>query len=173
MSEAYLTEIRIFGFDFAPRNWALCNGQLLSIAQYSAVFSLLGTTYGGDGRTTFALPDLRGRVPMHVGSGTSGHTVTLGEKTGAENHTLIVAEMPAHNHGVKASSAVVNEAQPGGHVWGKDAQAQSYHSSAAAAAQMNTGSIANTGGGQLHNNMAPYLVMNMSICIQGIFPPRN
>lgn len=165
MSEPFLSEIRMMSFVFAPRGWALCNGQLLPINQNQALFSLLGTTFGGDGRVNFALPDLRGRVPIHVGS---GHT--LGERGGEQAHTLNIAELPTHTHLVNASSADGNSPSPTNNLFG------SYSNGYAAAASLTSllpETITNTGGSQTHLNMQPFLTINFCIALQGIFPSPN
>ncbi len=163
MAEPFLSEIRLMSFAFAPRGWALCNGQLLPINQNQALFSLLGTTYGGDGRVNFALPDLRGRVPIHVGA---GHT--LGERGGEPAHTLSIAEIPMHAHVLNVSSvANGGNASPNGRVLGGANNA--YHAPTALTA-MQAGSVTNTGGSQAHLNMQPFLTLHFSIALQGIFP---
>jgi microcystin-dependent protein len=165
MTEPFLSEIRIVSFSFAPKGWALCNGQLLPINQNQALFSLLGTTYGGDGRVNFALPNLQGRIPIHFGN---GHT--LGESGGQENHTLIQSEMPAHVHPVSASNANPNQGLPAGNMW---ANGSSAYSSSPADSTMNPASLSNIGGNQPHSNTQPYLVLNFIIALQGIFPSQN
>ena len=163
MAEPFLAEIRIMSFNFAPKGWAMCNGQLLPINQNQALFSLLGTTFGGDGRTTFGLPDLRGRVPIHVGSGWS-----LGQKGGEEFHTVTQQEMPSHLHGVQANSAAANKAVPTGNflanvstkVYGATVNLTTLHPS----------TVSNLGGSQPHENRQPFLVLNFCIALQGIFP---
>ena len=168
MAEPFLSEIRLMSFVFAPKGWALCNGQLLPINQNQALFSLLGTTFGGDGRVNFALPDLRGRVPIHVGS---GHT--LGERGGEQAHTLSIAELPTHTHVVSASSAQGTTNTPSTSV----ALAQSFGASLYGAASnlvaMAPPSIGNVGGSQAHLNMQPFLNLNFCIALQGIFPSPN
>ncbi len=168
MSEPYLAEVRIMGFNFAPRSYASCDGQLLPIAQNQALFSLLGTTYGGDGQTTFALPDLRGRTPVHPGA----NGVTLGQKSGEETHSLTNAEMPSHAHTAQASSAGGNNPNPSGNALAATAPAEVYHGDENRVA-MRTGTVANAGGGQGHDNMQPYLTINFCIALQGLFPSRN
>ncbi|MDX1941511.1 MAG: tail fiber protein [Saprospiraceae bacterium] len=164
MAEPFLSEIRIMSFVFAPKGWALCNGQLLPINQNQALFSLLGTTFGGDGRVNFALPDLRGRTPIHSGS---GHT--LGERGGEQAHTLSIAEIPTHTHLVNATTDVTNNPLPTGNVFASSAPNELYANPANLVA-MNPGTIANVGGSQAHLNMQPFLVLNFSIALQGIFP---
>lgn len=171
MSEPYLGEIKLFGLNYAPRGWALCNGQLLPINQNQALFSILGTTYGGNGQTTFALPDLRGRVPVHVGNG-----VTLGQSAGAENHTLTTNEMPAHTHLVQASSAAPNQKVVTGNIWATPPAAEppvTPYSQGDSLTTMHQGSMSSVGSSQPHTNMQPYLTLNFCIALQGIFPSRN
>lgn len=170
MSEPFLAEIRIVGFNFAPRGWAFCDGQILPINQNQSLYSLLGTTYGGDGRTSFALPDIRGRTPIHVGQA-DGADHTLGQKSGEETHTLSAAEMPQHNHAVNASDAAVNNPQPGGNRPGNVTNL-AYHA-ASNSKNMSSSMISNAGGGQAHNNMQPYLALNFCIALRGLFPSRN
>lgn len=166
MSEPFIGEIRAFGQNWAPRGWALCNGQLLAINQNQALFSILGTTYGGNGQTTFALPDLRGRVPMHVGNG-----ITLGQSAGEENHTLTQNEMPQHNHLVQGSPAPADQKNVAGTIWAESTS--NPFGPAASMVPMNPASLTAAGGSQPHPNMQPYLTMNYCIAIQGIFPSRN
>jgi microcystin-dependent protein len=166
MAEPFLSEIRIMSFVFAPKGWALCNGQLLPINQNQALFSLLGTTFGGDGRVNFALPDLRGRVPIHEGS---GHT--LGEKGGEQAHTLNASEMPMHTHFVAASSvASGGNNNPVNRFLGGAADA--YHAPTNLAV-IHPATITNTGGSQAHLNMQPFLTLSFCIALQGIFPSPN
>lgn len=169
MGQPYIGELRIYSFTFAPKGWALCNGQILSIAQNQALFSILGTTYGGNGQTTFALPDLRGRVPIHWGSG-PGISVDLGQRAGEESHTLTIAEMPQHNHFVQAYGNTAQQPSPVGNTWaGSDLNpfAGSANSTLA------PGSIGNAGGSQPHANLQPYLVLNICIALVGVYPSRN
>lgn len=170
MAEPFLSEIRMMSFAYAPRGWALCNGQLLPINQNQALFSLLGTTYGGDGRTNFALPDLRARTPIHFGE---GHT--LGERGGETAHTLSVAELPMHNHTVRASSAPADAAVPVGNLLGA---ADNTTFGAAYAGPSNltafaADAVGSTGGSQAHANMQPFLTLSFCIALQGIFPSQN
>jgi microcystin-dependent protein len=171
MAEPFLSEIRIMSFGFPPKGWALCNGQLLPINQNQALFALLGTTYGGDGRVNFALPNLQSRVPIHMGQ---GHT--LGESGGEQAHTLSLSELPAHTHSAAASQA---EAAPGTgttptntKILGQ-ARGSFLYGGAAGLAGMAPQSIANVGGSQAHLNMQPFLVLNFSIALQGIFPSQT
>jgi microcystin-dependent protein len=162
----FLSEIKIFSFSFAPKNWAQCNGQFLPINQNQALFALLGTTYGGNGQTTFALPDLRGRVPMHIGA---GHN--QGEKSGEESHTITMSEMAAHNHQAVASSNGPTVAPAAANFWGSNTGFSPYASASNIA--MAPGTVSNTGGSQPHNNMSPYLVLNMCMALSGVFPSQN
>jgi len=153
-------------FGFAPKGWALCNGQLLPINQNQALFSLLGTTYGGDGRTNFALPDLRTRTPIHFGSGYS-----LGQKGGEASHTLNQTEMPSHTHTLEGTNTSATLDVPGGNVIGQPSI--NGFGPAANPGAMNPGTIANTGGSQAHENMQPYTTLSFCIALQGIFPSPN
>jgi microcystin-dependent protein len=166
MSEPFLAEIKIVSFNFPPKGWAKCDGQILPINQNQALFSLLGTNYGGNGQTTFALPDMRGRVPVHPGSG-----IILAQKGGAEAHTLIVSEMAAHTHIPNGNSGSVNAAMPSGNTWG--AHAAGPYSSSTPDVTMHNTTTNPIGGSQPHNNMQPYLVLNFIIALQGIFPSQN
>jgi microcystin-dependent protein len=165
MAEPFIAEVKIISFNFAPKGWALCNGALLPINQNQALFSILGTTYGGDGRTTFALPNLQGRAPVHVGNG-----ILLGQSGGETAHTLNISEMPAHNHVPVGSSNTATDPSPVGNLWDTDAN-NPYHPTANAA--MAPACVSATGGSQPHENMSPYLVLNFVIALQGIFPSRN
>ncbi|MFC1997299.1 phage tail protein [Chloroflexota bacterium] len=172
MSEPFLAEIRIVGFNFAPRGWAFCDGQILPINQNQSLYSLLGTTYGGDGRTSFALPDLRGRVPIHVGRYNGGDFHQLGSKSGEETHTIIAAEMPQHKHGYQASGVDGNSNIPGSHILAREVS-QPYRQDRPSSLQMLSGSVMNTGGGQAHENMQPFIALNFCIALRGLFPSRN
>lgn len=158
----------MFGFNFAPRSWAFCDGQLLPISQNTALFSLLGTTYGGDGRTTFALPDLRGRVPLHEGTGPGLSSYLLGQKGGLENVTLTTAQIPAHTHSPQCSSDDPNSGSPAN---GFPAAVGTPIYSTTQNASM--GATGSAGGSQSHENRPPYLALNFCIALQGIFPSRN
>ena len=166
MAEPFLAEIRMMSFGFAPKGWALCNGQLLPISQNQALFSLLGTTYGGDGRVTFALPNLQGRAPIHMGS---GHT--LGESGGEASHTLSISEIPQHTHvAMASSSATGGNANPTNRFLGGGNNV--YHSPTNLTT-VTPATVANTGGSQAHLNLQPLLVLNLSIALTGIFPSQN
>jgi len=167
MSEPFLAEIRIMGFNFAPRGWAFCDGQILPINQNQSLYSLLGTTYGGDGRTSFALPDIRGRTPIHVGE---GHRE--GQKSGEETHTLASNEMPNHTHTLEATNVAGTVDEPTSSSVMAQAGSNLYGAFGTPVA-MKTGSIANVGGGQAHENMMPYLAINYCIALRGLFPSRN
>lgn len=165
MAEPFLSEIRMMSFVFAPKGWALCNGQLLPINQNQGLFSLLGTTFGGDGRVNFGLPDLRGRTPIHVGS---GHT--LGERGGEQAHTLSIAELPTHTHVVRATSATQNTIVPSNAVYFADTAPSELYVAPGNLAAMGPGMVGNVGGSQAHLNMQPFLTINFCIALQGIFP---
>jgi microcystin-dependent protein len=167
VSTPYLGQISIFSFGFAPKGWALANGQILPITQNTALFALLGTTYGGDGERTFQLPNFQARVPIHMGNGFSE-----GQVGGESIHTLINAEMPAHSHTVSANKNAGTQASPASNLWAADGDGNLPYSSAGGQA-LAPGAIGTAGGGQPHNNMAPYLVLNFCIALQGIFPSRN
>lgn len=166
MSEPFLAEIRLFGFGIVPQGWLPCDGQIMAINQNQALFSLLGTTYGGNGQTTFALPDLRGRAPVGVGNG-----VTLGRSAGEENHTLTATEMPAHVHVAMGSSATGDQSSPAGNAWAT--RAENPFSTQAPSATLNAAAIGTAGESTAHPNMQPYLTLQYCIAIQGIYPSRN
>lgn len=173
MSEPFLGEIRIFAGNFAPNGWALCNGQSLSITQNTALFAILGTTYGGNGIETFALPNLQGRVPVHTGS-LPPLDFPMGQVGGEAAHTLIAAEMPVHTHVANASTSKGNTAAPAAAVWAADAAGvTAEYQSGAPNTTMAPTAIANAGGSQPHNNLQPYLVVNFIIALVGIFPSRG
>ncbi|GGI20991.1 phage tail protein [Bradyrhizobium guangdongense] len=168
MSEPFLAEIRMMSFNFPPKGWAFCNGQLIPINQNQALFSLLGTTFGGNGQTNFALPDLQGRVPVHVGN---GHT--LGEKAGEQNHTLTISETPSHTHQANASSSSTGAVDlPAGNVLANSAPNFLY-GAAQNLTPLNTATVGSVGGSQAHQNMQPFLTINFSIALQGIFPSQT
>jgi microcystin-dependent protein len=180
MSNPFLAEIRMFAFNFAPRGWAVCAGQLLPLSQNTALFSLLGTTYGGDGKSNFALPDLQGNSAMHPGQIAGGSQYVLGETGGETTHTLINAEMPAHNHQVTGDTGFGTSADPSGLIYmrgnyddgmGHTGGVQVYDAVAPDTALAVT-AVGPTGGGQPHNNMMPYQTFNFCIAMQGVFPAR-
>ena len=165
MAEPFLSEIRLFSFIFAPKGWALCDGQLLPINQNQALFSLLGTTFGGDGRVNFGLPNLQGRAPIHVGS---GHT--LGERGGAQAHTLSIAEIPTHTHVLQASGSNAGTNSPNNAVL---ANTTAVYHAPTSLTSLSPSSVTTVGGSQAHLNMQPFLVLNFCIALQGIFPSQN
>jgi microcystin-dependent protein len=171
MSDPFLGELKLFPYNFAPRGWAFCNGQILSIAQNTALFSLLGTTYGGNGQTTFALPDLRGRVPISSGQGPGLSSYSLGQVGGSENETLLIQQMPAHTHLVQATTEHATRSQPGGKV--PAAVSAGAYGGPATDATMAPNMIGMAGNSQPHNNLSPYLTLNWCIALTGIFPSRN
>jgi microcystin-dependent protein len=168
MAEPFLSEIRIMSFGFPPKGWALCDGQLLPINQNQALFSLLGTTYGGDGRVNFGLPNLQSRVPIHMGN---GHT--LGERGGEQGHTLSISEIPAHAHTLRGATTQATTIAPDVGTVLSASTPQSFYGSSTGFAQMAPQSLANMGGSQAHLNMQPFLVLNFSIALQGIFPSQT
>jgi microcystin-dependent protein len=171
MAEPFLSEIRLMSFNFAPKGWAQCNGQLLPINQNQALFALLGTTFGGDGRVNFALPDFRGRTPIHVGS---GHI--LGQRAGEQAHTLTVNELPSHVHSASGTSTIATQPAPGGNLLGTvdpTALTTNLYAGPNNLTALAPATIANTGGSQAHQNMQPYLTITFCIALQGIFPSPN
>ncbi|MBE2201574.1 MAG: phage tail protein [Anaerolinea sp.] len=174
MTEPYIGQIIMFGGNFAIRGYATCDGQLLPIAQNTALFSILGTTYGGNGQTTFALPDLRGRAPIHMGQGPGLSNYTLGQVGGSETVTLIQSQMPAHNHTLNVHSGTADSQSPVNNLLsGEAAGATFVYSSESPDATANPNSIAPAGGSQPHNNQSPYLTLNFQIALVGVFPSRN
>ena len=167
----FIGQIKVFGFNFAPIGHAMCNGQLLPINQNQALFSLLGTTYGGNGTVNFALPDLRGRAALHYGQGPGLANYTIGQVGGEENHTLLITEMPTHNHQALASNNNADQTYPPGNLCAKAGSAAGF--SPTGGSTMNAQEITITGGSQPHNNMAPYTGVNYCIALTGIFPSRN
>ena len=180
MSNPFLAEIRIFGFSFAPKGWAMCNGQLLPISQNTALFSLLGTTYGGDGKSNFALPNLAGSVPLQQGQGPGLSLYDLGESGGSPTVTLLSSEIPAHNHGANADTGIANSPSPSGNVY-KEGQIPgspstaiaSYNNNLPPMVALNPQTIGFSGNSAPHNNMMPTLVLNFCIAMQGVYPPRS
>lgn len=174
MSDPFVAEIRIFAGNFAPTGWATCDGQILPISQNTALFSLLGTTYGGNGQSTFALPNLQGSAPMHAGQGPGLTERFLGEQSGEQAVTLLVSEMPAHQHGAQATSGS-NQDSPKANAWSTIGTTRTPPAlySDKQNAQMSPLALAISGGGLPHNNMSPYLCLTFIIALQGIFPPRT
>jgi microcystin-dependent protein len=174
MADPFVAEIRIFGFNFAPKGWAFCNGQLLPISQNTALFSLLGTVYGGDGKSTFALPDMQGNVPMHPGQGQGLSLRDLGEMSGTETVTLLITEMPAHSHNWSASNAQATEQAPAGQLMagGTGGISQYAPPGGNPITPLNPAVLPVAGGSQPHNNLMPYLTLNFCIALQGVFPQR-
>ena len=172
MSEPFVGEIRMFAGNFAPRGWAFCDGQLLAVSQNDALFSLLGTIYGGDGRTTFGLPDMRGRIPIHAGSGPGLSPRRLGAKAGAEKVTLTVNQLPSHTHPVRAVTTTATDNNPQGKLTAESPSISAY-AEVDQSANMATGSITSTGGSRSHTNLMPYLCVNFIIALVGIYPSRH
>jgi microcystin-dependent protein len=174
--DPFVAEIRIYPFNFAPKGWAFCDGQLIPISQNTALFSLLGTTYGGDGKSTFALPDMQGNAPMHAGQGPGLSLRDLGETGGEQSVTLLQTEMPAHSHGVQGVASPASLATPAGNAWASSPRGRptAYTPSVPANnVQMSAFGTSVSGGSLPHNNMMPYLGLNFCIALQGVFPPRS
>lgn len=171
--DPFIGEIILFAGNFAPRGWAFCDGQLLPITQYNALFSILGTTYGGDGRTTFALPDLRGRTPIHAGKGPGLSERRLGSKGGQETVTLTANQIPAHNHSINVDANIGNTNVPINNILANTGAFDNEYSVGTPNAQLSTHAVGNTGGGQAHNNMQPFTTINYIIALQGVFPSRS
>lgn len=173
MADPFVAEIRIFPFNFAPKGWAWCDGQLLPLSQNTALFSLLGTTYGGNGKSNFALPDLQGRAPMHPGQGPGLSLHDLGETGGSETVTLLESEIPAHSHALQAATTAANSKSPAGNVLARATGNVYLAPAGAPLVTMSDQAIAPAGGDQPHNNMMPYLTYYFNIALQGVFPPRT
>ena len=174
MADPFVAEIRIFGFNFAPKGWAFCNGQLMPLSQNTALFSLLGTTYGGDGKSTFALPNLQGAAPMHPGQGPGLSLHDLGEMGGSETVTLLESEIPAHPHALMAGADPANAQIPNSQViLARSSGGSAYNPTATGLAPMNPLALSLAGGSLPHNNMQPYLTLNFCIALQGVFPARG
>jgi microcystin-dependent protein len=173
MADPFVAEIRIFPFNFAPKGWAFCNGQLLPLSQNTALFSLLGTTYGGDGKSNFALPNLQGSAPMFWGQGPGLSLYDEGETGGTEAETLLQAEIPAHSHALAASNQPGEDPSPSGRVLGRSTGASLYQTAANPVVPLSQQTLGPTGGSVPHNNMQPYLTLNFCIALQGVFPPRS
>ena len=166
MGQPYVGEIRIFAGNFAPNGWMFCAGQLLPISEYETLYNLIGTTYGGDGQQTFALPDLQGRIPVHQGSG-----YVMGQKAGSETITLLASQIPTHNHGAQASVNGGTSDNPVNNFWANWTGSQ--YSDQASDSQMNAGALATTGGSQPHDNLMPYLALNFIISLFGVYPSQS
>ncbi len=173
MSEPFIAEIRIFAGNFAPRGWAFCNGQLLPVAQNTALFSLIGTTYGGDGRTTTALPNLQGMAPMHPGRGPGLASRRLGQRGGTETVTLSEAQIPSHNHTAEGSTGNANSNDPTNHYLAQSTARGANIYQSGTSNLVNLEKLQNTGGSQPHNNLQPYLAMNFIIALVGLYPSRS
>lgn len=174
MATPFVAEIRIFGFNFAPVGWAACNGQLLPISQNTALFSLIGTFYGGDGKSTFGLPNFQGSVPMHWGQGAGLSSHVVGESSGSDNVTLIGSEMPSHSHVVRAQATPANLSTPSGSATlARSSGGFAYQSSASALQTMDPNTLTPSGGSLPHNNLMPYLTLMFCIALQGVFPARS
>ena len=174
MADPFVAEIRIFPFNFAPKGWAWCDGQLLPLSQNTALFSLLGTTYGGDGKSNFALPDLQGRAPMHPSQGPGLSLHDLGETGGSDTVTLLESEIPSHAHTLRGDVNVAESPDPSGNTLARGSSINVYHSNTNQnLVAMAEGSLAPAGGDQPHNNLQPYLTFHFCIALQGVFPPRT
>jgi microcystin-dependent protein len=174
MADPFVAEIRIFPFNFAPKGWAFCDGQLLPLSQNTALFSLLGTTYGGNGKSNFALPDLQGRAPMQPGQGPGLSLHDLGEAGGTDTVPLLESEIPAHSHSLQSQPAPADVPNPDGNAFARVVGATPYTGTGGASlVAMSDAALAPSGGDQPHNNMMPYLTFNFCIALQGVFPPRT
>ncbi len=173
MAQPYIGEIRMFGGNFAPAGWALCNGAVLPISQYDALFNLIGTTYGGDGQQTFAIPDLQGRLPIHQGQGTNLSNYAMGSRAGVESVTLITAQMPSHNHGAIGSSTGSAASTPLNNTWGNSQIAnKSFGPGTSANATMNAASMGYSGNNLAHDNLTPFQVITFIIALYGVYPSQ-
>ncbi len=171
--DPFVAEIRIFPFNFAPKGWAWCDGQILPLSQNTALFSLLGTTYGGDGKSNFALPNMQGNTPMHPGQGPGLSLHDLGETGGSETVSLLESEIPSHSHFMVASGRDAIKRTPAGQLLAKGVGVQVYATPANPMIQLDGNALAPAGGDQPHNNMQPYLTLNFNIALQGVYPPRT
>jgi microcystin-dependent protein len=172
MSEPFVAELRLVGFNFAPAGWAMANGQVMQISQSTALFSLLGTQFGGDGRSTFALPNLQGAIPIGYGQGPGLTNYTVGEQGGSQSVALTLASLPAHSHPVRGDATGANQQTPVLHTFAKSGGGNMY-AGTGATVQMNPGVVSNSGANLAHNNMMPYLTLNWIIALQGVFPSRS
>ena len=173
MADPFVAEIRIFPFNFAPKGWAFCDGQLLPISQNTALFSLLGTTYGGDGKSNFALPDLQGSAPMQPGQGPGLSLHDLGETGGSDTVTLLESEIPAHSHSWMGSNQTAEDRTPAGEVFARATGGNLYTTNTSSLGSLDPNAIAPAGGDARHNNLMPYLTLNFCIAMQGVYPPRS
>ena len=173
MSEPFLGEIRMFAGTYAPRNWAFCDGQIIAVSQNEALFSLLGSTYGGDGRTSFGYPDMRGRLPIHTGTGPGLTPRPLGQKQGTETVTLTPSQVPNHTHNIAVSSQTADQSSPAGHILAQNSAVQMYDTAKVTPKTLRDGLIGETGGSQAHSNLQPSLCLNFIISLIGIYPSRN
>jgi microcystin-dependent protein len=171
--DPFVAEIRMFPFNFAPKGWAWCDGQLLPLSQNTALFSLLGTTYGGNGKSNFALPDLQGRAPMHPGQGPGLSLHDLGETGGSETVSLLESEIPSHSHSMKTANDPGDSNRPANNALTRSSEGSVYNSSNAGLVAMSPNTLPPAGGDQPHNNMMPYLTVYFCIALQGVFPPRG
>ena len=172
MSEPFVGEIRMFAGNFAPRGWAFCDGQLLAVSQNDALFSLFGTIYGGDGRTTFGLPELRGRIPIHAGSGPGLSPRNLGAKSGTEKEALTTAQLPSHSHAMRANTGLANQTSPAGHVLAQSSTLNQYFETAPSV-DLGASTVVAIGGSQSHDNIQPFLCIHFIVALSGIYPSRN
>jgi microcystin-dependent protein len=173
MADPFVAEIRIYPFNFAPKGWAFCDGQLLPLSQNTALFSLLGTTYGGNGKSNFALPDMQGNAPMHPGQGPGLSLHDLGETGGSETVTLLESEIPLHSHSMMASNSDSNSQSPVANLLAGGVGGIAFYGAPPPQVQLSPNALTPAGGGQPHNNMMPYLTLNFCIALQGVFPPRT
>jgi microcystin-dependent protein len=173
LADPFVAEIRIFPFNFAPKGWAFCDGQIMPISQNTALFSLLGTTYGGDGKSNFALPAMQGNAPMHPGQGPGLSLYDLGQTGGSDTVTLLDSEIPGHSHALMASGQAGEDATPAGETLARSVGASLYRTTPTNLIALNLGALAPAGGSQPHNNLMPYLTLSFCIALQGVFPPRT
>jgi microcystin-dependent protein len=171
MSQPYVGEIRMVGFNFAPSGWAFCDGSLLAISQFDVLFNLIGTTYGGDGQNTFALPNLQGRIPFHQGTSASGDTLVIGQLSGTETVTLTPNQLPSHTHTLGGNSSAGTQPSPAGGFWAQSSLKA--YSTAAPAHAMASSAVSSVGGNQPHDNMPPFLAINFVISLFGIYPSQG
>lgn len=173
MQEPFIGNVILFGGTYAPQGWAFCDGSLMSIAQYDTLFSLIGTTYGGDGQSTFALPDLRSRIPVHQGQGPGLGSYIIGQQAGVETVTLLPAQIPSHSHPVLSNSGTAGSQDPTNNFLGTQGTLQEYIPGTSANSVMNAAAVANSAGGQPHDNIMPSIALNYIIALEGIYPQQN